>query len=351
MKGIDNLMETAEKKQTKQPAGDNKWLKTALSLVGLLFSGLLVYFDYTVFFFDIQYTNKMRFAIVGAVLSVLVCADFLYTRKNFFTCFSGILNMFLFFPMLMMDWGNWPLLIPVAIVTLFGFFSCHINETAKTVFGTVFLLIYILGGIAFYMFANMFQVKTVDTLIAEEASPSGEFRYYMLDVKNKASGKYAVYIQPNRLDKDNGMFRRDTTIKKMVKQVNKPAEISCRWEGDKLLINDEVYFTESKHFERNADGDTVYWIENDNWQYTCFDLDYPLSDTINNIKETIERKIKKMKEEDQKAKEKEANNSSDSESSAQSETAVVSESAADSETTDETGADETVTSEISAEQS
>lgn len=269
--------------------------KPLISLLGCLYSALLIYFDYAVFFYDIRYTSRIRFAIVGAVVSVLVCILFLYTRKTPLTGFLGMLNVVLFFPLLLMDWGNWPLLIPAAIVTLFGFFACHINDTAKTIFGTIFLLMYILGGIAFYLLTSMFTVKTIDTIIAEEASPSGDFRYYMLDIKNKSSGKYAVYIQPNTLDKENGIFRLETTVKKMIRQVNKPAELSCEWNGDELLINGEVFFTESKHCKKDS-GDTIYQLEGDNWKYTRFDLDYPISELISAIRSTIERQFGKKDE-------------------------------------------------------
>ena len=278
----------------------NKWFKFGISILGALYSFLLGYFAYITFFYDIEYTNKVKFAIVGGIISVAFCLLTLYTRKSVFTCIFGMLNMLLFFPSLMLDWGNWPLLIPAGIVTLFGFFCCHMNETAKTVFGTIFLLMYILGGIAFYMVMNVFQVTTVDTMIDYQVSPSGQFRYYVLDVQNKASGKYAVYVQPNTLDKDNGMFKMKTTIKKMIKQVNKPAQLECSWDGEDLIINGEIYFTESTHAERSADGEVIYKIENDNWDYTYFELDYPISQTINSIKNTIEKKA------EEKAAEKEA---------------------------------------------
>ena len=86
----------------------------------------------------------------------------------------------------------------------------------------------------------------------------------------------------------------------MIKQVNKPAQLECSWDGENLIINGEIYFTESTHAERSADGEVIYKIENDNWDYTYFELDYPISQTINSIKNTIEKKA------EEKAAEKEA---------------------------------------------
>lgn len=289
-----SIMENTEQTQTVSPRV--KLVKNLISILGVGYSALLIYLAYITFFFDIGYTNRIVFAVVGAVVAVAVCFLDYFTRESKITCILGMLNMVLLFPTLMLDWGNWPLLIPAAIVTLFGFFCCHMNETAKTVFGTLFLLLYIIGGIAFYFVTSFFNVSTVDTLIDTGASPSGAFRYYTLDVQNKASGKLVVYVQPNTLDKDNGIFSTKTTLKKMICQMNKPAEAVCKWEGENLYINDEIFFTESEYSIKTPAGYT-YLLTDSNWTYTYFDLDYPLSETVTKITEKVKEFFDRQKNE------------------------------------------------------
>ena len=260
----------------------NKWFRIVVSILGVAYTAMLAYFDYIVFFYDIEYVNKKEFAILSSVFSVLMCLLFLYTRKSPFTCIFGMLNMLMFFPLLLLDWGNWPLLLPAAVVTLFGFFCCHMNETAKTIFGTIFLLMYILGGIAFFLIMNIFRVTTVDTLIEQGVSPSGAFRYYVLDVQNKASGKVCVYVQPNTLDVDRGFIKLKSTIKRMVKQAPKPCEFECEWVGTKMVIGGEVYFDETKAL-KEENGQLVYDIANGGWSYTYFSIDYPIFNTIEKV--------------------------------------------------------------------
>ena len=77
--------------------------------------------------------KRRPFILVGAPVSALF---FFYTRRSFITCIIGMVNMVAFFPTLLMDWGNWPLLIPAALVTAFGFFSCKMNDTIKVAFDT-----------------------------------------------------------------------------------------------------------------------------------------------------------------------------------------------------------------------
>lgn len=282
----------------KMPAMDKKTqhiIELSLSFLGIVYSVLLCYLIKTAFFCDIEYTNRILFAIVGAVIAVTVGFLDYFTRRSPVTSILGMINMVLLFPLVMFEWGNWPLIVPAAAVTLFGFFCCHMNETAKTVFGTIFLLLYIIGGIAFYFVTNFFFVKTENTYIAEEASPSGMFRYYTLDVKNNASGKIVVYIQPNTLDKENGMFRSVTTIKKMLHQEIKPTEIVCRWEGEDLYVNDELYFTESEYAVLAPSG-VEYLLSGSNWTYTRYDLDYPLSETINDLFAKVKNLLAQRKE-------------------------------------------------------
>lgn len=286
-------MENTE--QTKTVSPRLKLVKTLVSILGVGYSVLLIYLAYVTFFYDIEYSNRVLFAVVGAVVAVAVCFLDYFTRECKLTCVLGMINMILLFPTLMLDWGNWPLLIPAAIVTLFGFFCCHMNETAKTVFGTLFLLLYIIGGIVFYFVTSFFNVRTVDTLIDTGASPSGAFRYYTLDVQNKASGKLVVYVQPNTLDNDNGMFVTRTTLKKMICQMNKPAEAECSWDGENLYINGEVFFTESEYSIDTPSGVT-YLLTDSNWTYTYFDMDYPLSETVTKITDKVKDLLDRQKE-------------------------------------------------------
>lgn len=280
----------------------NKWFRILVSILGVAYSVVLAYFDYIVFFYDIEYTDRKTFAIVGSVFSVVICLLFFYTRRSPFTCIFGMVNLLLYFPLLLLDWGNWPLLVPACIVTLFGFFCCHMNETAKTIFGTIFLLLYILGGIVFFLIMNVFRVTTVDTLIEKGVSPSGAFRYYVLDVQNKSTGKKAVYVQPNTLDVDKGFIKLDTTIKHLVKQAPNPCELDCEWSGTKMIINGEVYFDETKAL-KEVDGQLVYDIADGGWSYTYFSIDYPIFNTIEEVKEKLDKISDKLNEENEDAPE------------------------------------------------
>ena len=260
----------------------NKWFILFVSILNGVYTAGLLYFAYVAVFYKIEFENTIRFAIVYSVISVLIGLFMYYTRRSALTAVFNILNLAAFLPSLLLSWGNWPLLIPAAIVTLFGFFSCKMNETVKTVFGCIIFLLVM----------NVFVVKTTDTVLESGVSPSGNFRYYVLNVENKSSGKTAVYVEPNTIDIDvMGMFKLDTTIKKLVKQANNPTTMELRWDGDLLYINNEEYFDE-KDFYTPENG---YIFTDDNWTHTYFNADYPIFDSIYTMIEAVKRFITKMK--------------------------------------------------------
>lgn len=281
----------------------NKWFILAVSILCSAYTVCLIYFAYAVFFYDIVYTDKTMFAVIYSAFSLIAGLLFFYTRRSFITGLISMINMVMFFPTLLLDWGNWPLLIPAAMVTLFGFFCCKMNDTIKTVFGTIFLLMYILGSIAFFLIMNVFTVTTVDTLLTPPGgivSPSENFRCYVLDVKNKSSGKVAVYIEPNKLDKDLKVITLKTTIKRLVKQANKAnrddaLNYDVHWEDKKLFINGEEYFDESDYTTLNSSGELNYDFSEGFWTHTYFDVDYPIIELIDRFKTVITEKLSEVR--------------------------------------------------------
>ncbi len=272
----------------------NKWFILFISILNGAYTICLCGFAYAAMFYKIEFVDTVKFAVLYSVFSVVIGLFMFYTRQSALTAVFNILNMFAYLLPLLLDWGNWPLLIPAAIVTLFGFFSCRMNDTVKTVFGTIFLLMYIIGCVAFFLIMNVFRVTTVDTVIESGVSPSGYFRYYVMNVENKSSGKTAVYVEPNCMDIDAaGIVRLNTTIKKLVRQANNPTTMECRWDGDILYINDEEYFYEGDFLEV-VDGKPVYNFLDDNWTHTYFEADYPLFAAIHKIYTVIKNKLEDL---------------------------------------------------------
>jgi hypothetical protein len=270
----------------------NKWFKFGISFLGAFYSLFLCYVVYMVFFFDITYTDRVKFAVLYVLFSAACAFIMFYTRKSPVTKILSLVNVVLLFPILLLDWGNLPLLVPAVLISLFGFFGSGLNPTAKTIWGTVFLLVYIVGSVAFYFIWYVFRTTTEDTVVGMASSPSGNFSYYILDVKNNSTGKLDVYMTPSTLNKEAfGCIELHTTLKKRVKQAVKPATADCEWRNDKLYINNELFFDEEKYYK-----DDSYVLDDGSWTYTYFDIEYPISTLIAQFKDIAGKAVDKLTE-------------------------------------------------------
>lgn len=273
----------------------NKWFILFISILNGAYPLCLCVFAWCLMFYKITFVNTVKFAIVYSVFSVIIALFMFYTRKSLLTTVFNLINMVVFLPCLLLGWGNWAMIIPAAIVTLFGFFTCVMGDTARTVFGTIFLLLYIVFCIGFFLVMNVFRVTTTDTLIEQGVSPSGNFRYYIMNIENKSSGKTALYVEPNTIDKNfYDMIELKTTIKKLVKQANNPTVMNCRWDGDIMYINDEEYFDE-KDFVTVENGVPEYNFEGDNWTHTYFEANYPIFEAIHKFVTVVKDKLEELK--------------------------------------------------------
>jgi hypothetical protein len=232
------------------------------------------------------------FAILYVLFTVFSGFIMFYTRKSPVTKVISMINVLLLLPILLLDWGNLPLIVPAALLAFFGFFTSGVNPTAKTIWGTIFLLVYVIGSVAFYFVWYVFRTTTEDTIIGTGESPSGNFSYYILDIKNNSTGKLDVYMIPTNLDSSAfGCIDLGTTLKKRVRQAVKPAVAECEWRDDRLYINNELYFDESKYYQ-----DEEYVLDDGTWTYTYFELDYPISVLIEQVMDIAGKAVDKLSE-------------------------------------------------------
>jgi hypothetical protein len=230
------------------------------------------------------------FAILYVLFTAFSGFIIVYTRKSPVTKLLSLVNLLLLLPIILLDWGNLPLIVPAAILCFFAFFVSGLNPTAKTIWGTIILLIYIVGSVAFYFIWYVFRTTTEDTVIGTGLSPSGNFSYYILDVKNNSSGKLDVYMIPTKLNSTAfDCMELDSTLKRRVRQAVKPATAECEWVGEKLYINGELYFDEARYY-KNDD----YVLDDGTWTYTYFEIDYPISTLIAQFTDIADKAIDKL---------------------------------------------------------
>lgn len=180
----------------------NIWTKRGISAFCSLYCLLVIYFGVMSFSYDFYIPDKGMFITLYIGISLFFTALMLFTRHQVLTRLFSFIMLIAFLPTFLFNFGNWALIIPMAVSILVLFFFSGAGEGVKTILGTIILLVYILSTVAFFMYSSVVDSSGSTTFIEEQVSPSGLYRYrsYMLTSTLKGGAK--IYVEPNTLDKD-----------------------------------------------------------------------------------------------------------------------------------------------------
>lgn len=176
------------------------WWRRALSLIGAGYFALMCWFSYLAVFYEYSISNKGMFCVALSGVSLAALAAMLYSRFQVLTRIAGILLLPAVLPIILLRFGEWELIIPIAVTALLIFFLCGAGETAKTVFGVLFLLLYVLGSLAYFMLISLFTPTTTQTILEQGVSPSNNYRYEIIQTDDSSGGNVAVHVEPNDRD-------------------------------------------------------------------------------------------------------------------------------------------------------
>jgi len=177
------------------------WLRLVLSLISPLYCAVVVFFAYQSVFYKLEVLDTVKACMIVTGISVAALAAMIYTKHQFLTKISSLVMLpVLVFPV-MIYFGQWEILIPLIVTALVIFFVSGLGEVAKTVWGTIFLLIYLLGALVYFVVNSLFAPSTVTTLVSDGVSPSGLYRYEVSNTIDSSNGSTKVIVEPTTLDK------------------------------------------------------------------------------------------------------------------------------------------------------
>lgn len=208
----------------------NRWIKLGVSIFCLIYGGLLCVFAYATFLYELVFKNEKTFLILYIVLNLLFLILMIYTRKQVATRIQSLFLPPLVFALLIFNFGKWEVFIPAFIVALVMFFTCASSENTKTVFGTIYIVMYVVGLIVFilirkYMGSSsvvtiltnqtdyssavyeIYDISALDELSKYTVSPDGLYRFYVTDEQDNNGGRMKIYVEPNNADKTYKFFK------------------------------------------------------------------------------------------------------------------------------------------------
>ncbi len=205
------------------------WVKRCVSLFSAAYFAVIVLLTYATFLYKLEFAEGMTgpFLVIYASASVFFLVLMIYTRDVFLTRLMSILMMPVAFCLILLNMYNWALIVPPFVVALVMFFAADTKENVKVILGTIFLLMYVLGIVAYFVLNMLIGGSAVETVIdlsldpsgtvyqiysgqmkrisevtdeANTYSPDGEYRFYITDVQDSDKGAVKIYVVPANQD-------------------------------------------------------------------------------------------------------------------------------------------------------
>lgn len=190
----------------------NIWFRRGVSVLGI---GYLIFLGQTAwlslaYWFD--YENATSLFVLYLFINLFFGVTMVFTRKQLITQIVAMLIPPFVFALVIFGFGNWFMIAPPFVVAVVIFFACRANETLKTVLGTFYLLMYVIGVVG-YIGINLFMgtisftdvdLSQRDTLYGnggEMVSPQGTYRIVRyIDNSSKERRTASYYVEETEND-------------------------------------------------------------------------------------------------------------------------------------------------------
>lgn len=165
----------------------NVWFKRGVALLCWAYTGLMVWVAWLNLAYTFHYDNANSLFVLYLFINIAALGLMIYTRRQVFTMINSMVLPVIVFLIVIFAYGNWYMIAPPLAVVVAMFFINSSNETLKTVLGTMYLLMYVIGVAAYIaigMLMGPISFTGVDLskrdlkyeAIESNISPSGEYR-------------------------------------------------------------------------------------------------------------------------------------------------------------------------------
>ena len=179
---------------------DNVWTKRVVSVIAAFYTVCVCYLCYYSIYYNIHVEQRGSVAMIVSAVSVIALVLMLYTRKQIVTRICSFIILPAMLPVVLMYFDHKEILIPVIAVGVVILLLSGAGEGAKTAIGTVVLLLYIFGALGYFLFTSFFVTNAKQETYKSGESPSGLYRYRIVNTDDSSNGSTAIYIEPNYAD-------------------------------------------------------------------------------------------------------------------------------------------------------
>ena len=180
----------------------NIWTKRVVAVLSLLYALAVCRLCYFSIFYEIHVRDRVSLCLTVTVVSIIALVAMLYTRKQVITRIASFIILPAMLPVVLLYFGEWGMIIPIIITGVTILLLSGAGEGGKTAGGTIVLLMYIFGALGYFVFTSFFVSSAKETLVEKGTSPSGRYRYTVINTEDTSNGSTAVYVEPNYADED-----------------------------------------------------------------------------------------------------------------------------------------------------
>ena len=180
----------------------NEWFKRGVALLCWGYTAIMLWIAWLCFGYSFEFENATALFVLYLFVNIAALGLMIYTRKQVLTMVNCMLLPPIIFCIVIFGFGNWYMILPPLVVVIAMFFINNANETLKTVLGTMYLLMYVIGVVA-YIAVNLFMgdlsFTGVDLTLRdanfEKLSPSGDYRIVRYVDKPGERRTAAYYVE------------------------------------------------------------------------------------------------------------------------------------------------------------
>lgn len=180
----------------------NPWTKRVVSLLGPVYCAFVMIFAYFSIFYDMVLIDSRQACILTSLISVIALICMLYSRDCFLTKLTSILILPGMLLPILFYFGQWWVLVPPFAVGVIILFFSGMGETGKTIWGTIVLLLYLIGSLVYFVTTSLFAPSTVTNIMQTGTSPSGIYRYTVTQTMDSSNGSTKVTVESNELNRE-----------------------------------------------------------------------------------------------------------------------------------------------------
>ncbi len=160
----------------------NKWFKFGVSFLSLGYPVFLGFVAWLMMGYYVQPTHSGALFTLFLFVNVIFGGIMFFTRKQVVTRMCAMVTPLISFAILIFGFDNWFIIVPPVVVCVLIFFLCGVSETTKTILGTIYLLMYVVGVLVYLTLRMLLgNITLYDVNLSERSttynySPDGLYR-------------------------------------------------------------------------------------------------------------------------------------------------------------------------------